>query len=243
MKYHLQCETTFKDTKNIKQPWCQIWILPYLEEAKVNYARYEWNKGYWIFLHSQKLERSHIVGGEQGRFVSAVSSVPPGEMTPPATRRWRRCVLVAALCFSVGAALVLPLLLGTPDRPPAGLRLSADQARLSGVAAVTPGPGPACATVEEMGRGFGGGVWGRESLRVRRIFRDHFAVHGLVSFFWFDSSFFFFVVWEYCFFLFLVMLECCIFFVWWAILVASVFVLCLDLRRRFLSWKLLISSK
>lgn len=37
-----------------------------------------------------------------------------------------------------------------------------------------------CATVEEMGEAFGHVSW-KESLKVRRLIRDHFALHGLFS--------------------------------------------------------------
>ena len=37
-----------------------------------------------------------------------------------------------------------------------------------------------CATVEEMGEAFGHVSW-KESLRVRRLIRDHFALHGSFS--------------------------------------------------------------
>lgn len=43
-----------------------------------------------------------------------------------------------------------------------------------------------CATVEEMGEAFGHVSW-KESLRVRRLIRDHFALHGS-----FPEFFFFF---------------------------------------------------
>lgn len=35
-----------------------------------------------------------------------------------------------------------------------------------------------CATVEEMGKVFEGGSFAKESLRVRKLIQDHFALHG-----------------------------------------------------------------
>lgn len=44
--------------------------------------------------------------------------------------------------------------------------------------------GPSCATVEDMGNDsvdpFGGGDSWKESLRVRRLIRNHFDIHGMI---------------------------------------------------------------
>ncbi|XP_062152723.1 uncharacterized protein LOC133861040 [Alnus glutinosa] len=97
----------------------------------------------------------------------------------------RSCVIVCAICIGTG---LLMLALRPVDDPP--MDVDFPSLSRSSVVAVAPengnrgqtkrGGGESerkCATVEEMGEVFKGGFW-KESLRVRTIIEDHFALNG-----------------------------------------------------------------
>ena len=106
----------------------------------------------------------------------------------------RSCVIVCAFCISLG---LLTLSLRTVDSPPnptdvdfpVKLEVQEESSGpVSGGEAEEEVVGKrggkseakrSCATVEEMGEAFHGGFW-NESLRVRRIIQDHFALYGTI---------------------------------------------------------------
>lgn len=98
----------------------------------------------------------------------------------------RSCVIVCAICIGTG---LLMLALRPVDDPP--MDVDFPSLSRSSVVAVAPENGNRgqtkrgggewerkCATVEEMGEVFKGGFW-KESLRVRTIIEDHFALNGM----------------------------------------------------------------
>lgn len=94
------------------------------------------------------------------------------------------CVILCAICIGTG---LLMLALRPVDDPPMDVdfplvSLSRENGNRSRSSEGKRGGGGEserkCATVEEMGEVFKGGFW-KESLRVRRIIEDHFALNGI----------------------------------------------------------------
>lgn len=132
--------------------------------------------------------------------------------------RIRSCLIVCAFCIGMG---LLMLSLRTVDSPPnptdvdfpvqleveeeSSGPVSGGEAEAEDEVVVVEKRGGkseterSCATVEEMGKAFHGGFW-NESLRVRRIIQDHFALYGTIFLFYliFGLSSFLYVELDLC---------------------------------------------
>lgn len=117
--------------------------------------------------------------------------------------RIRSCLIVCAFCIGMGLLMLSLRTVDSPPNPtdvdfPVQLEVEEESSGpVSGgeaeaeaedeVVVVEKRGGKSetersCATVEEMGKAFHGGFW-NESLRVRRIIQDHFALYGTIFLF------------------------------------------------------------